>query len=236
MSVFAFIGFCCFWGGRGSRNRLILLIPVLVTAPVYIANLPKTPGYIYPLFPVFFIAFSWSLDRIYFFLKKVADKCALFIPLLWYQVVSGICALALLTSIGYDSFTKVVAAFESQELLYQVELTNKIFKESGEFVKTVSNPTDPVMTRWGLISYYADRPYAALPKGNVAEVVEYGRKTGARFLVIDTISVESRRQELVELLDPLYGKEIDPRYGIQAIKANGYYNLGGYVVYRYLLH
>lgn len=234
MGVCALIGFCFLWVGREFRSRLILLIPVLVTAPVYIANLPKTPGYIYPLFPVFFIAFSWCLDRIVFFLKKAAEKCAVIITPVGYQVASGICALVVLSFIGYDSFTKVAAIFESQEFLYQVELTIKIFKESGEFVKTVSKPTDLVMTRWGLISYNAERPYAALPKGNVAEVIEYGRKAGVRFLVIDTISVESRRQELVELLDPLYGKGIDPHYGIMAMRANGYYDLGGYVVYRYI--
>lgn len=233
MNVCASCGFCFVWVGKNFKNRLILLIPVLVTVPVFIANLPKTPGYIYPLYPVYFIAFSWSLDRALFFMNKAADKCALVISPSGYKVVSVICALVMLSIIGYDSFTKVAAAFESQELSYQVELTNKVFKESGEFIKSVSIQTDPVMARWGLISYNADRPYVALPKGNVAEVIEYGRKVGARYIVIDTISVESRRQELLELLDPLYGKGIDPSYGIEAIKANGYSGLGGYVVYRY---
>jgi hypothetical protein len=101
--------------------------------------------------------------------------------------------LLLLCFVGFDSFSKVTAEFTSQEFLYQVELPKRIFKESGEFVRTVSNPTDLVMTRWGLISYDADRPYVVLPKGDVAEVVGYGRKSGVKYLVIDTISVESRR-------------------------------------------
>ena len=118
--------------------------------------------------------------------------------------------------------------------MYQAELSTKIFKESGEFVKTVSSPNDLVMTRWGLICYFADRPYLTLPTGRVAEVLEYGRKAGVKYFVIDTISVESRRQELRELLNPLSGLGIDARYGIRAIRANGYDGLGGYVVYEYL--
>jgi hypothetical protein len=38
----------------------------------------------------------------------------------------------------------------------------------------------------------------------------------------------------VELLNPLYGKEIDPGYGLKVLSANGYDGFGGYVVYQYL--
>jgi hypothetical protein len=90
------------------------------------------------------------------------------------------------------------------------------------------------MTRWGLIGYFAGRDMVTLPKGGVKEVVDYGRRNGARFLVIDTNSVMSRRQELMELLEPLRGGEVRREYGIETLRSNFYPNLGGYVIYRYV--
>ena len=57
---------------------------------------------------------------------------------------------------------------------------------------------------------------------------------GIRLIVVDTNSVLSRRQELMAMLDPLQGKPIDPRYGLEAIAS--FYDpfAGGYVVYRYV--
>ncbi|MEI6208332.1 MAG: hypothetical protein WCP20_16245 [Desulfuromonadales bacterium] len=89
------------------------------------------------------------------------------------------------------------------------------------------------MTRWGLVGYFADRPVLTLPKGGVKEVIEYGRKNGARFILIDSNSVLSRRQELQELLGPLEGKPVNPAYGIETFYGNYFPDLGGYVIYRY---
>ena len=90
------------------------------------------------------------------------------------------------------------------------------------------------MTRWGLVGYFADRPVVTLPKGGVREVIEYGRRNGASYLLIDTNSVLSRRQELMELLQPLEGKGVDQSYGLEIVNRNCYPDAGGYVVYRYL--
>jgi hypothetical protein len=42
MGLCALAGFCLLWVGEKFKSRLILLIPILVTVPVFIANLPKT--------------------------------------------------------------------------------------------------------------------------------------------------------------------------------------------------
>ena len=76
-------------------------------------------------------------------------------------------------------------------------------------------------------------PMSEAPKGGVKEVIDYGRKNGARFILFDTNSVLSRRQELKELLEPLEGKFINPAYGIEVFKTNYFPDLGGYVIYRY---
>jgi len=71
-----------------------------------------------------------------------------------------------------------------------------------------------------------------MPKGKIEEVLAEGRKAGARLMLIDTESVSTRRQELKELLGPLYGSEIDPGYGLE-VMATRMTDLGGYVVYRF---
>ena len=215
--------------GKQLSRRLFLLIPFLATIPVYIANLPKVHAYIYPLFPLYFLAVvagSWKL------LSLALDRGAAGqsrLAALKYGVL-----LALAVVIAFGSYHDAVAHYTSDETRYQVYLARNIFQPAGEDLQRISQKQDIVMTRWGLITYFADRPLVSLPKGNIDEVIAHGRNNKVKYLVIDTESVLVRRQELLELLNPLHGRGINPRYGLQVVAVRGQGDLGGYVIYRYL--
>ena len=120
-------------------------------------------------------------------------------------------------------------------MTFQAKLTEKIYKDAGDFLRLNTAQGETVITRWGLVSYYADRPLMILPKGSVLEVVNFARKNGAHFMVIDSIAVYSRRQELVELLNPLRGLTVNQAYGLQIVHARVDAELGeGYVIYKFL--
>ncbi len=231
--LFTLAGLLFLFIGKNFLPRLFLFIPFLVTAPVYVANLPKVHAYIYPLFPLYLLALVAGLWGILYLTGK---GIALLIPRFPASLLTPLLSMLLLipaSSMALYSWRNADANFNAPEYLYQVYITDKIFLAAGEELKSISAPGEMVMTRWGLISYFAERPLMVLPKGNIDEVLAHGRKNGARLLVIDTESVGTRRQELIELLNPLYGKGIDQRHGLQVVGLRGS-DVGGYVIYRYI--
>jgi len=230
---FALIGIPFIFIGRNFFQRLFLLMPLLVTVPVYVANLPKNHSYIYPLFPIYMLAFVAGIWGILSLLRKGGGVLWHDLPQQAAGVVATILLMVPVLYIAAISCREATANYTSPDYLYQVEQTDKVFKAAGEDIKAASRPGEMIMTRWGLVSYFAERPLMILPKGGVEEVLEVGRKGGARYLLIDTESVFSRRQELMELLGPLEGRGVDPRYGIEVV-ATRVTPLGGYVIYRYL--
>jgi 4-amino-4-deoxy-L-arabinose transferase-like glycosyltransferase len=213
---------------------ICLALLAVATLPVYIVNIPKAHSYIYSLFPVELLLFAVFWDEV----KQAAEKVvAPRLPSpesgIWQGVVPTLIIIpALLLSINF--FVTARTALEAPGLVHETLLTEKVFRQSGRFVRDNSGPSDRIMARWGLIGYYADRDVITLPKGGVQVVISYGRKNGARLLVIDTISVLSRRQELMELLDPLQGRGINKEYGLEPVSMNYDPEYGGYVIYRYI--
>jgi hypothetical protein len=231
--LLALIGTGFIFVSRKFFDRLILLFPVLMTIPVYVANLPKTHSYIYPLFPFCMLAFVAGVWGIISLARKGLEKAWNGAPQQALALVTLLLLALPIAVLAMNGCREATANFISPEYLFQVEQTNKVFKAAGEDIKAASGPNDILMTRWGLVSYYAERPLKVMPKGNIEEVLAEGRKAGARFVLIDEESVNSRRQELKELLGPLYGRNIDPRYGLEVVGIR-MTDLGGYVVYRYL--
>jgi len=230
--LLALVGIPFIFIGKNLFNRLFLLFPVLMTIPVYVANLPKNHSYIYPLFPVCMIAFVAGVWGIISLVKNGMEKVWTGVP----QKMTAMLALLLLALpvavMGVNGCREATANYISPEYLFQVEQTNKVFKAAAEDIKAASGPEDRLMTRWGLVSYFAERPLITLPKGNIEEVLAHGRKAGAYLILIDEESVNSRRQELTELLGPLYGTGVDPRYGVDVVAARTT-DLGGYVIYKF---
>lgn len=230
MSYFALAGIPFVLVGRHFFGRLFLLVPLIVTLPVFVANLPRVNSYIYPLYPLFIISFVAAL----LFIATTAGKIVRLLPvpavvatMLFYALLFGP-----LPKIAVHNFNDTTITFTHPEYLHQVNMTNRLIKPAAEDLKRYSGEKDIVMTRWGLIPYFADRPLMILPKGSVDQVVATGRTGNARFIVIDTESVESRRQELAPLLAPLSGKSIDPGLGIDVV-STGRSDIGGYVLYCY---
>jgi hypothetical protein len=220
------------WRNRW-RDLALLLILLAVTAPNFVVNIPKTHSYLYPVFALTFICFAACFDAVARGVCRAAGKSLPVVKprLLEVSLWGGL--LLCVTFIGVTFYRDADAAYQSPGLVREALMTEKIYKDAGEIIKNNSQNNDVIMTRWGLVGYFADRPVITLPKGGVKEVVDYGRKIGARFLLIDTNSVLSRRQELLELLGPLEGKPVNPAYGIEMFTGNYFPEVGGYVIYRY---
>ena len=234
MHIISLGGMITLLSGRRARLIPYVLILVAVTGPNYIVNVSKTHSYLYSVFPAMFIFFSacfansaktaeWAIGKFRSTITPAACRAGL--------------AVVLLLTVSYVAFgfyQEADASYQSPGLVNEAMITENIYKGAGEIIKSNSNTSDVIMTRWGLVGYFADRPVLTLPKGGVKEVIEYGRKHGARFVLIDTVSVLSRRQELRELLDPLAGKAVNPEYRVEVFSSQYFQDLGGYVIYRYL--
>lgn len=230
MSYAALVGIPLLLVGRNFYGRLLLLLPLLVTIPVFVANLPKNHSYIYPIYPLYlmsFIAVLWFLGGL---AKKIAEMAS--VPASVAAAAGYFILLAPLPKIALDNFRETTITVTHPEYLHQVNMTNLLIKPAAEDLRRFSGEKDTVMTRWGLVSYFAERPLMTMPKGNVEQVLDAGRKGGVKFIVIDTESVETRRQELAPLLAPLQGKQIDPALGLEVVSLWAS-DVGGYVLYRY---
>lgn len=231
--LFALAGLVFMFFGKNLIYKLFLLIPIMVTFPVCVVNLPKDSAYIYPLYPLYLLAFVAGLWGLLSLLGKLGNSL---FPAIEPKILPPLFSILLLLTaslISINSWNEANANFQNSDYLYQVEITDKILRAAGEKLQSLSSSKEPVMTRWGLITYFAERPFIGLPKGNVADVIDYGRKNGAKLIVIDTGTVETRRQELAELLNPLYGGGINVKYGIQVV-GFGKSEVGGYVIFRYI--
>jgi len=215
------------------RNFALFLIPIAVIAPNFVVSIPKTHSYLYPVFAmtgIFFVAgFEAAAQGVCRVVRMAAPEKQ---PRILEAALVGALFL-IVSSFAIESYRIADNNYQSPEQIMEVLETEKIFMLAGEFIKNHSRAEDVIMTRWGLVGYFADRPVLALPKGGVKEVIEYGKKNGASFILIDTKSVLSRREELLELFGPLEGKRVNPAYGIEAMKGSYFPNLGGYVIYRY---
>ncbi|MGB9080223.1 MAG: hypothetical protein WCD00_02910, partial [Desulfuromonadaceae bacterium] len=215
------------------RTSVLLLIPLAVIVPNFVVSIPKTHSYLYPLFAMSFICFISCFEGVMMAGRRASDMYKRVAkPRLVQAFLSGVMLLTLLYVI-FSFYREADGDYQSSGLVTEAMTTEKIYKGAGEIIKSNSQANDVIMTRWGLVGYFADRPVVTLPKGGVKEVIEYGRRNGARFILIDTNSVYSRRQELEELLGPLEGKLVNPAYGIEAFYGNYFPDLGGYVIYRY---
>ncbi len=74
-------------------------------------------------------------------------------------------------------------------------------KNAGLWLRDYSVPGG-VMSRNGAIPLYADRDWSPFPHAPLDQVLDYGRKRGARFLVIDSWEVETLRPFLSALAHP----------------------------------
>lgn len=214
---------------RRSTELLCCATLLAVTVPNYIVNISKTNSYNYPLFVAAFICAGAGLEALRrTLLKIIPGHSGRLAVMLSYALVSV--PVLYISTTGYRD---AEANYRSPQLIEQAQLSAQVFRGAGELIKRNSRPTDVIMTRWGLIGYFADRPVLTLPKGDALDVVGYGRRHGARFLIIDSMSVYSRRQELLELLDPLNGKPLRPGYGIEPVAVLNY-PVGGCVIYEYV--
>lgn len=233
MNVVTLLGFLLLVWKSAWRNTVLLLILIAVIAPTLVVNLPKSHSYLYPFFVMTFICFAFCFDSFIMGGVWIAEN---FLPTVKSRFIEVFLTALLFFPTIYVLFIFYQTAddsYQSPSLVREAIETKQIFKGAGEFIKNNSQANDIIMTRWGLVGYFADRPTLALPKGGVKEVIEFGRTNKASFLLIDTKSVFSRRQELKDLLGPLAGKPVNPEYGLEILICNYFPDIGGYVIYRF---
>ncbi len=220
------------WQWTKTLPYILILLAVLM--PNFVVNVSKTHSYLYTAFPVMFICIVAGLSAGCQAVCRVIKRRLPAVRPALYEATNGAVVVSV---VGYLS----VGAYRLADITYQDEAeeayrTELVYKKPAEYIKAHSLKSDVIMTRWGLVGYFAERPVVTLPKGGVREVIDYGRRNGVSYLLIDTESVLSRRQELTELLQPLGGRGIDPGYGLEVVNRSYYPDVGGYVVYRYLPH
>lgn len=227
------VGVVLLFAARGWRRACYPILLLMVITPIFLLNIPKTPSYFYPVFPLLFICLLIGGEGIIAGICHVYGKFAGGATATFPQKIAGILLLVPVVVLVPKFYGDAARSFQDPGLVQQAMLSEKIYKDAGEFLQHNSAQGEPVLTRWGLVAYYADRPLMILPKGAVEAVVNFARKNGARFMVIDSISVYSRRQELEELLNPLMGKAVNKAYGLQVLHAKVDAELGeGYVIYK----
>ena len=114
----------------------------------------------------------------------------------WRPLVTAALAVALAAVLLAGVLGQRRASSLGQESLFPSH------QQAGEWLATVSDPGEPIMTRNTEIGLYAGRPQVALPNATWAEIVQYGRARGARYLVVDDWEVETVRPQLAPLLLP----------------------------------
>ena len=220
---------------HGWRRAFYPILLLVVITPIFLLNIPKTPSYFYPVFPLLFICMLIGWKGIITGISTILGKYSGVTSTFFSQKIVGCLLLAPVVVLIPKFYGDSNMAFQDPGLVQQAKLTEKIYKDAGDFLRLNTAQGETVITRWGLVSYYADRPLMILPKGSVLEVVNFARKNGAHFMVIDSIAVYSRRQELVELLNPLRGLTVNQAYGLQIVHARVDAELGeGYVIYKFL--
>lgn len=189
----------------GERRMLFWKLALLLAGCVAVLPAFVFPGlsvvvsYILPVFPLllFFTCagLRWC-ELIIARLLQASPSVASFLT--GYAPLSFICAGVVCFSLAKP----YVASVSSQEYRYFCASQEFFIKDTGLWLKH-NTPSDAnVMTRWGVIGHYAERPWTGLVDGEIPEVISYARKHSVRYIVIDSNSVPRRRPKLEPLLDP----------------------------------
>jgi len=75
-------------------------------------------------------------------------------------------------------------------------------KAAGQWLATISNPDDIIMTRSAEVGLYADRQSITSPNATWAELLVYARAHNAHYLAVDDWEVTRLRPQFSFLLDP----------------------------------
>lgn len=87
------------------------------------------------------------------------------------------------------------------------------FRKAGEWLAGNGGKDSRIMSRESSTSWYANGTMVVLPYGSVAEVIDYGQRNNADFLVLQRRMVEQLRPDLERLMDPdQAGSKLTPVY------------------------
>ena len=76
------------------------------------------------------------------------------------------------------------------------------FRRAGEWLAANGGEDARIMSRESSSSWYSGGTQVVLPYASVDEVIDYGRRNNAEYLVVQRQMIEKLRPELVSLLDP----------------------------------
>jgi 4-amino-4-deoxy-L-arabinose transferase-like glycosyltransferase len=198
--------------GRPAWSRRWLLLAACTPVAVLIVFYYISSGYLEAYLPVLFI---WGVVGWYRCADFVAKRLGALDPIaklssawrwlvrLPYDLAAVLCFVLVLLA---PQFRSVVPDAD-----YRVEMDDgrRAEKFRGIMIRDYL-PPGKLLTRWARLSFYAEREWVMIPEGmDLAQVLDHGRKNGARYLVIDTMLYGVRPLLDRELFDPLRDRQLN---------------------------
>lgn len=187
----------------------ILFAGLAVILPVFaFSNLAIAPSYIFPLFPIITLWFARGLvgieDGFFNTIIKVTGVGRLERLKQW--------SLAATVAVLFFSYSSLTPTWEN--LTDKDRYIDQIFllKGTGKWLNKNTQEDAVIMSRWSNIGFYADRKWVGLPDGEIGEVIQYAKRQNVRYIIIDSLSIPSRRPKLAPLL---LGNPIG--YGVRSV-------------------
>lgn len=198
----AFLGlFAQPWRGRRLAAEAFWLAALLPLAVLLISKVETR--YLIPLVPVLLVWTAHGLVSLGYWLVGTWDQVR---RLVRPAAAASAASLSRRAAIAAVVLLVIVVAIAlrmqaTTALVEQAKLTPS-HEAAGLWLAQNSLEGEAIMTRARELALYGDRPLVALPRGDWATVLDYGRARGADYLVIDDWEINELRPQLSFLLDP----------------------------------
>lgn len=210
-----------------AAQLTVFLSGVAAVVPVFaFSNLSIAVSYILPIFPLVMICFCAGAISIEQMLLKLLGRAGLAAGdrlRNWTPVTAAV--VVILCYLSFVPFWSQLASEDFREFAASQEF---FLKDTGLWLKNNTPENSVVMSRWSNMAFYADRKWSYLADGKVREVIDYAKKHGVGYIVIDTSAVPRRRPELAPLLNPSTSHD-----GLRPVYAQGEHGIG-VIIYQVL--
>ena len=148
------------------------------------------PEYLQPYLPILFLWVGYGLCQVEAWLRRLCAARGGIVPYL-ARVPFAVVVVSLLTVF---SFVGQIPADRNKPYHYDDDGGRYDHRRIGELLKKHLPPESKIMTRWGRISFYAERENVGMPQAGLQEMVDTARTKGARFIIIDGMLMGMRPQ------------------------------------------
>ncbi len=169
--------------------------------PVFIYPVVKALSYILPLFPLLMLWFVIGLLEVEKGLISVLSRVIAIPDKLKKLSVLSFAGIAFFS---YSSFSSIWDYINSEQYFYEMSQQKFILRDTGVWLKKSTPKEARVMTRFGIITFHADRLLVGLVDADVPALINYAREKKVNYIVVDSISVPRKMPGLKPLLKPTW--------------------------------